>query len=216
MTTIPARNGTLDPTIRSLMGQTHRADEVRIHTIPGVELDASGWSEALFAVNVDDHGPVTKLWPAIDAALAPDDLIVTVDDDIVYAPNWLALIAAAAEQYPSDAIGFSGWNVASFLAGRNAYDFMSAPQERVDVLEGWAGVAYRRRFFDGVAILNPPPAFQFVDDVWISSRLAKKGINRRLIAFPQARPVNGDAPGLHTRHDFREMNRHAAIEGFSS
>ena len=113
-------------------------------------------------------------------------------------------------------VPFSGWDVDKFLAGTGRYRFKSAPSA-CDVLEGWSGAAYRRRFFDGVDIFDVPPVYKFVDDVWISSRLHRRGITRRLIATPTAfvsNPYPGGS-GLHTRYDFIEMNRLAAIDGFS-
>lgn len=219
MTTIAARNGTLGPTLASLAAnQIHEPDEILIYITPGCEYPATPFQNRLVqAITVrgsEDYGPVTKLGAVRDHSIDPDDLIVTVDDDIVYHPNWLAMVVSAAHEYPNDAIGFSGWNVGSFLDGTGSFEFLSPPGV-CDVLEGWAGAAYRKRFFDGVDILNSPPAFKFVDDVWISSQLAKKGIVRRMIAFPQARPADQNQQGLHTRHDFRELNRLAVIEGFS-
>ena len=170
-----------------------------------------------------DFGPVTKLGllgkngfghtPHTPAELRTtpiddDTLIITVDDDIFYKPTWLATILEATKRWPEDVIGFSGWNVGGFLEGTGSYQFAGAPSF-CDVIEGWAGVAYRKRFFDGIEILQSPPEFQFVDDVWISSQMMKKGIRRRLIAHPQAMPIDKNAPGLHTRLDFVELNRHA-------
>jgi hypothetical protein len=212
LTTIPSRLATLEPTIDSLLCQGVKADEIRLHVTPSCE--GKTIKLPITCVHVaKDWGPVTKLYAATDSRFAPDDLIITVDDDIYYKPNWLATILEAANRWPDNAIGFSGWNVGGFLEGTGSYQFASAPCF-VDVVEGWSGAAYRKRFFDGVDILNSPPAFQFVDDVWISSRLHKHGIKRRLVAFPMEKPIDSNAPGLHKRLDFVELNRHAVREGW--
>ena len=217
MTTIPSRVGKLDQTIESLLAQAFKPDEIRLHLTPATGIpreSALAWGAHVTAVPVEqDYGPVTKLYAVTDKQLDPSDLVVTVDDDIVYKPEWLAMVVGAAQTFTDDAIGFAGWDVKRFLDGSGVYIFKSAPSF-CDVLEGWAGAAYRVRFFDGVDIMRPPPAFHFVDDVWISSQLHKRGIKRRLIAFPQAKAIEGNGPGLHTRHDFVELNRQAAILGF--
>ena len=61
------------------------------------------------------------------------------------------------------------------------------PQElpaSVDVLEGYAGVLYRRHYLeiDHLALLSTgPPEARFADDVWISGMLAKWGIPRIVV-----------------------------------
>ena len=228
MTSHPGRNGMQGPTLKSLIEQERKADEIWLTLPPGCVMAAlppgERWVENRFRVSMPgfDRGPIMKLGALLAKDSehapehAPDDLIITVDDDIVYKPTWLAALVAAAESYPDDALGFSGWDVDKFLAGTGRYRFKSAPSA-CDVLEGWSGAAYRRRFFDGVDIFDVPPVYKFVDDVWISSRLHRRGITRRLIATPTAfvsNPYPGGS-GLHTRYDFIEMNRLAAIDGFS-
>ena len=54
----------------------------------------------------------------------------------------------------------------------------------VDVLEGYAGVLYRRHYLeiDHLALLSAgPPEARFADDVWISGMLAKWGIPRIVV-----------------------------------
>ncbi len=237
MTSIPSRLSTLTTTLNSLLTQTVRCPQIWINLPPNCSefwQDAEGnlypeglrgkWGIEDERIKVNyveqDYGPVTKLGALIKRPMGlgtlkldDDTLIITVDDDIIYKPKWLAMILEAAKRWPDDAIGFAGWNVGGFLEGTGSYQFATAPCF-VDVMEGWAGAAYRKRFFNDVDMMNYPPAFKFVDDVWISSVLNKRKIQRRLIAFPQAQPANPSAPGLHTRLDFVELNRNAVRNGF--
>ncbi|MGE0547635.1 MAG: hypothetical protein AB7O24_01125 [Kofleriaceae bacterium] len=214
MTTIPARNGTLLPTIASLLEQTRKPDEIRFYVVPGVDYPARGLHGApgvpLNCVPVDDIGPLTKLSAAVDPELPDDAIIVTVDDDIAYGRTWLETLIAGAERNRCEAVGFSGWDVASLIA-RNTFRMVRSG--RCDVLEGWSGAAYRRGWFEA-GILQPPPEFRCVDDVWISAYLHRRGISRRVIARPLCRPRD-EHPGLHNRADFRELNRRAAQLGFA-
>lgn len=221
LTTIPKRGKLLAQAINSIRRQSAVAmiDSLRINVPPGCSLEEPIESSSVPPINFTwldrDYGPVTKLYAINLGELEPDDLVITIDDDIMYKPTWLMTIMEAAAKHPNDALGFSGWNVGGFLAGSGAYDFVTPPGV-CDVLEGWAGAAYRHRFFDGVDMMNSPDAFKFVDDVWISSVLNKRGVVRRLIGFPQAMPIDSKAPGLHTRRDFVEMNRNAARAGWLS
>lgn len=234
LTTIPSRaRTTLPKTIESLLAQTVKPYSIELHCSPvvyagkqrppRVVVDGKTTDTVLFdgqevaeCWHPKDHGPIMKLMSVVDPSTHADDLIVTVDDDIVYKPTWLATIIEAANKHPNEAIGFSGWNVGGFLAGGDDFQW-STPPAYVDVLEGWSGAAYRRPFFEGVDILNAPPAFKFVDDVWISSVLHRRGIKRRTIGNPWVlcSPATEGDDGLHGRHDFKEMNRLAVIEGFS-
>ena len=209
MTSIPSRNGTLGPTLQSLLDQTRKADEIRLYLNDGCEGVSMPDVRCYWG---SDHGPVTKLSAALDASLPPDTIVVTADDDILYEPTWLGTLVAGAIAYPTDAVAMAGWNVGLFLQGGHAYQWKKAPAT-CDVIEGWAGVAYRRSFF-GPDVIEPPAEFKWVDDVWISSYLHRRGITRRLVHTPLARS-RSELPGLHNREDFVELNRRAAIIGFS-
>lgn len=211
LTTVPSRNGTLGPTIASLLAQTYKPNDIRLHVPPGaftVEGVTNLW--------VPDSGPITKISAVLDAGLPGDAIIITADDDVVYGPRWLETLVAGAEANRHSAVGMSGWNASGFLRGGGGhadnYQF-SASRRLCDVLEGWAGVAYRKEFFDD-DILYPPEPFFWVDDVWISSYLKKRGVDRRVLCPPMGRST-GRLPGLHNREDFVALNRRAAILGFS-
>jgi hypothetical protein len=66
----------------------------------------------------------------------------------------------------------------------------------VDVLEGYAGVLYRRHYLeiDQLALISAgPPEARFADDVWISGMLAKWGIPRIVV------PLTLEGGGLQAR-----------------
>jgi glycosyltransferase involved in cell wall biosynthesis len=169
-------------------------------------------------IGAEDIGPLTKLTAAKDLSLADDDLIVTVDDDIVYEPGWLAALVAEAERRPDEAVGFAGWNVPRFFEPPAKYeghtsklfDLVHQPAY-CDVLEGWAGVAYRRGFFD-VDIFAPDEVMRKQDDVLISAYLNRNGIKRYAFRRPMCKADN--RPGIHNRPDFVQICREAVIKGF--
>lgn len=215
-TTIPGREVSLAATLDSLRAQTRPPDEIRLHLDPfrpGYHYASNHYASIVHPAR--DRGPLTKLSAVLDPELADDTIIVTVDDDIVYEPTWLEQLLDAAALRPDEAIGMSGWNVRRMLASeRGGFEFVRPPAT-CDVLEGWSGALYRRRFFD-VDVMEAPDAFRCADDVWISSYLAARGIGRRVVCRPLAKEFDRTQLGLHNRPDFRELNRRAVLLGFTT
>lgn len=67
----------------------------------------------------------------------------------------------------------------------------------VDIIEGYSGCAYRRKFFDQSLIdySGAPKEAFYHDDVWISGRLAEKGIPRYVHPSDQSIGKNMRLPG---------------------
>jgi len=208
MTTIPRRNGTLGDTIASLLAQTYKAHEIRLYLTPGCEPISS-----VRCIATPDFGPITKLSAVKDEGLPPDAIVVTADDDQIYFSNWLSTLVDAAIRYPHEAVGFSGWDVGHFLRDPEHGNYEWSGLGPCDVLEGFAGVAYRRSFF-GQDLWQVPDACRYVDDVWISGYLSRRGIGRRRIGDKLNTSAAADQQGLHTRSDFVELNRKAATISF--
>lgn len=230
MTSTIARRGTLGPTLESLRAQTVRADEIRLHGEPSVITDsaldpfiADGTIKTAVA---RDRGPVTKLAILEDRKLRDDDILITVDDDIIYEPRWLETLLEGAAKHPDHAVGFCGWNAYDFLRAAKDNDpkggeyVWAAVPGPCDVLEGWAGIAYRRKFFyidplQGIpSVLCPLPMFRNVDDVWIAWHLHRRRVPRATIHHRMARERPDPIPGLHHLEDFVDLNRKAAIVAF--
>jgi hypothetical protein len=202
MTTIPSRASVIDETIGSLLQQTHRFDELRIYITHGTIHPRLAGAPRVIILPCIDRGPITKLSAAVDPGVHDSAIIITVDDDINYKRTWLETLMAAFECYPNDACGFSGWDVDWFLATGN---FKHAGQT-CDVLEGFAGVAYRKSWF-GPEILDPPDYARDVDDVWIGAYLHRKGITRRVVGSFMGTVMPNT--GLHNAPDFIAKNRFA-------
>ena len=218
LTTHPGRNGKVQPCIDSLLAQSYKPDEIRLYYGFGCKDLPSGCT----LIRSADHGPLTKLSAALDDTLAPDDLIVTADDDTRYKVAWLATLVAGAQKYPHNAVGFHGGDVDEILATKGARGWFDwKPGERpVDVLEGFCGVAYRRGFFTP-DLMDIPLAVRRMDDVWISYYLKCKGVVRtRLAPSPTpGTPTNLVAPdhhtlGLHHHPQWQPATRKAVLLTF--
>lgn len=221
MTSIPARNGTLIPTLMSLIHQSQMPDQIRLYLTDGCqrpksdigmhfdELSFGGLTPQVYWTT--DHGPLTKLSAAVDPGVPGDALIVTVDDDVIYDSNWLEHLVSTAKALPEDALGYSGWSIHDLIRG-GTYAWPKVG-ETCDVLEGWAGAAYRKRWFRPDLFVTPKEFF-WTDDVWISSYLEARGVKRRVIRTPMAKSIDHDRLAIHKRPDFVEINRRASRIGF--
>jgi len=225
LTTIPGRQELLSRAVLSIGMNTRRPDEIRIYREPGkTPVPIAGPN--IRVLDAKDIGPLTKLSAAADPTLPPDAIIVTADDDVIYGPTWLATLVKAAKDVGATpaAVGFCGWSARTLVTlGRFAWDRGYGDTE---VLEGWAGAAYRRKWFDQPtlrdpevdgSILRPPSEFRNVDDVWISAYLESRKIRRKVIApgpIPATPTPEGNASGLHTRPNWLEENRTACRIGF--
>ena len=174
--TIPSRVGHIRPTLRSLELQTHKPDLIqinipqistrqntaydvdRLETIIKQELhDCKG------VVNIvdQDYGPLTKLMGSLLANELDDDhdtLIITIDDDQVYCPDFVERLHDKSMQYPKHVVCLCGVSIgkAPFSYGlrfsrQMNYPFCNVyylkPDSPVDFVFGYGGVAYRRSFF---------------------------------------------------------------------
>src|SRR5262245_21182180 len=186
LSTLPPRAEFLALTIESLLVQTRRPDAIYVNVpfsarrapgpvdVPACLPELQGRAKNLHVIRTDDYGPGTKLLPAVQRVTDPDSIIITVDDDMIYHPKLVEVLAGASTLHKNWAVGFAGWNVAQnggFDRARSCF---------VDVLQGFAGAAYRRRFFrdDFVDAHRRHPMCFYVDDVWISGYLAEHGHSR--------------------------------------
>lgn len=193
LTSIPARLSRLEPTLKSLLAQDTAPAAIRIH-LPDFSLreqrhyEVPDWLLSLRAVRVvrgTDHGPATKLIPAL-ADGPPDQALIVVDDDMIYPPTLVADLTRHARAHPDAAIASSGWVVPADLTDRPSTwkgHLLKLPPNPVistlvrepfpvDVLQGFSGYLVRPRFFDLPRVLDygqAPKAAFYVDDVWLSA-----------------------------------------------
>ena len=153
LTTTPKRIAHVRTVIDSLLAQSKKADTI-ILNIPNIFFRSNeGYTipediealekEGKIAINrCNDFGPATKLIPSLSLVEEPDDIIITVDDDHIYPNEMVESLANAMEQNPNCACGGSGSIIFNFQTNPVRGD--NVP---VIILEGYAGIAYRRSFF---------------------------------------------------------------------
>ncbi|HME88230.1 MAG TPA: glycosyltransferase [Chthoniobacterales bacterium] len=202
LTTLPDRIGNLEPTIRSLLEQTRPPDEI-VLAIPQfsirqkMEYTVPAYLEGIPRVRLlrceKDWGPATKFISVVQEELAAGrgrTLIMVVDDDRIYPRDALEIFLHYHTQMPDAALCFRG-----ALIPRNLVWFLPkifrASQirevERVDVITGTASYLIQPRFFDSALwdYSNSPESAFYVDDIWISAQLDRRGVEKYVVPASQ-------------------------------
>jgi hypothetical protein len=211
LSTIPSRLPLLQTTLKSLLRQTVSPAQIRLNLPLSSRRESRAyvlpaWLTAMVSVQVvrcdRDWGPATKLIPSLETA-NPDQELLVVDDDRVYAAHLVEHLGRLAKQLPDAAVGLSGWVVPDDLVDRPTTVMgnllmrppcpvratrLRAPKQ-VDVLQGLSGYVVRPRFFDVAALTDystAPDAAFYADDVWISAhcRVPKLVVPMRRTNFP--------------------------------
>ena len=109
LTSYPARIGTVNQTIESLLNQTMKADKVILwlapEQFPNKEADLPQQlldlrNKGLTIDWYHDIKSYKKLIPTLKKY--PDALIVTADDDLLFAPNWVETLYTGYLKHPND------------------------------------------------------------------------------------------------------------------
>ncbi len=204
LTSIPPRFGGLKPVLLSLLSQG--ADIVCL-TVPhrydrfAGSFELPDLPSGITVLHSDiDHGPATKLLPALRAF--PKAQIAVCDDDCIYGAGWLDALLGSSQH--GNAVTGQGWSVTR-LKRRGALP------PNTDVAQGFSGILTCADYFDEDIFHIPEPAWP-VDDIWISAQLARRGIS--LLPCPAARQcvTTLDAPkglqderfGGHSRASLNE------------
>ena len=183
----------IQPGLRTILEQTNVLYEVHLNIpyayqyqkihIPDWLADWQQQYPHLKIFRTADFGPVTKIYPTLQRVSNPNQLIITVDDDLLYEDGFILAHLDARERYPECAIGFAGiTSIEEHEVGR--YHFASTTPEdiRVRMLEGYKTISYRRRFFteefDEFALSH------WNDDVAISAYLGYKNIHKLVLKCP--------------------------------
>lgn len=198
MSTTPYRINELEPTLKTLLHQNANIKSIYLN-IPHVfkrdnleyKIPASlANNQKIKIIRCDDYGPATKLLGVLEKVELPTNaIIVTVDDDVLYPTNLVLQLAYAAKQHPDHAIGIMGANVDYNAVGEIPSDSelglikIKVPNAQVSILQGYAGVAYRRSFFDTTifSVLTAPRDCINSDDLYLSFYLAKHDITRQVL-----------------------------------
>jgi len=171
LTTIPTRLQSkygydIKYCLDSLLEQNHEDYEVHLN-IPyifkrtGEEYIIPDWMEnytnndKFNLFRTEDYGSATKLIPTLERT-EDEDIIVVVDDDIVYHPEMLNEHVNNRITWPEYVVGYDGMrsrnNDGTFSGHfRDSRDYYYTANKRnalVDIIQHYKSVSYYRRFFE--------------------------------------------------------------------
>lgn len=194
LTTIPNRlnshqnGGGLKPVLDRLTTLTYNNYEIHLN-IPYVNKKTNEtyhipeWlnlydNNILKIFRTEDYGSITKLLPTVERIENPNDIIITIDDDLNYMDGFIEYHLKKRETYEDSAIGFAGIGSLD-----NSCHFCTTVQKdvRVKILEGYKTVSYKKSFFD-----NDFKKFvigNWNDDMIISAYLGMKNIKKYVISY---------------------------------
>jgi len=117
------------------------------YIIPKWLQDING-REKLRIFRTEDYGPATKLYPTVQRITDPNQLIIVVDDDLIYESRLIEGHLTLRERNDDVVWGFAGLNNLGekFKDARDRFVIGVNHDVRVGIIEHYKSVSYRRRF----------------------------------------------------------------------
>src|SRR6266576_6359496 len=198
LSTVPDRINNLRPTIRSLLKQTRPPDEI-VLAIPEFSIrEQRPYAVPEYVSRLPrlrvlhcrrDWGPATKFIRIVREELAAgrgNTLIMVVDNDPIYLRDALETYLHYNEQLPDAALCFRGAAMPRNLDWRNAKMICASELRQPQlaaVITGCGSYLIQPRFFDESLwdYSNAPNGAFYMDDIWISGWLSRKGVKRYVV-----------------------------------
>lgn len=200
LTTVPNRLSTITPNcgirpcIETLINQSNKNFEIHIniphfntksHEVYQIPqwLQDYEYHGLVQLYRTHDFGACTKLVPTVLRLTNPDDIIVTVDDDIQYNDGFIDYHLKKRIQYPNAALGFAG---ISSIDNTAHFCTTMSKDTRVKILEGYKTVSYKREFFKDdflSEILTDTACKSWNDDILFSAYMGKHQIEKYVVNY---------------------------------
>ena len=96
----------------------------------------------------EDYGPATKLLPCLQEYTSNDDIIITIDDDVLLENHVIEELIEYHKKYPNNVLGFMGIIDGIFIHS----EYLTLIGQNVapinDIMGGYRSILYPRRVFD--------------------------------------------------------------------
>lgn len=208
LTTTNTRLGLLFYTFQSLQRQSYRHFNIVVniskepYLFDSGIIDSPDWlaGDNVIVNYVKNSGSYRKLLPLINE-IAATDLIITADDDVLYAEDWLSKIVDNAMRHSESIICGRARtikkNIFGFFQNYANWSIVDKSQHGMDLIPiGCAGVAYRKELLD-LNFLNDEVYAKLAptaDDIWF--RLAS--LRKHTKVFIEPNIENGCIYMQHT------------------
>lgn len=135
-------------------------------------------SDKLKIFRTEDYGSITKILPTLNRIQDPEQIIITVDDDLEYMDGFIEYHLEKRKHYPNDALGFAG--IGSI--GGDCHLCTTVKKDiRVKILEGYKTASYKRGFFEDD--FEDFATGSWSDDVTISAYLGMNRIKKFVLHY---------------------------------
>jgi hypothetical protein len=153
----------------------------------------------------DDYGPVTKIYPTIKRISNPNQLIIVVDDDLIYESRLIEGHINLRKNDDNVVWGYAGLNNIGekFGDARDRFVIGVNNPVRVSIIEHYKSVSYRRRMFDD-DFNEDFLSKGWSDDELVSAYMGMKGFVKMV--------GNTEFIPKHTNED--EWRKYGVVESF--
>lgn len=218
LTTIPSRLSSdkygdwgIKSCIESLQNQNY--DDYEIHfNIPNFNKSTNeeyiipDWLNNYDKIKIfrtEDLGPATKLIPTVERLTDPEDVIIVADDDLIYCPDMVQAHVDNQMKWKEEIIGYDGMRsrnddgtfASRFNDSRDYYFTSIHFSSKVDILQHYKTVSYKRRYFEDDFFDFVKEYYSWSDDLLIAGYFASKKRDRIVETHPLI-------PYLETYEDF--------------
>jgi len=203
LTTIPTRlvseySYDIKYCLESLLNQTY--DDYEVHfNIPHIykktneEYIIPEWlvkleqeNKKLKIFRTEDYGTVTKSLPTILRVTNPETIIIVVDDDLVYNSELVSEHVKNQSKWVDNPVGYDGMRsrnedgtfASHFRDSRDYYFSATHRDSRVDILQHYKSISYKRRYFENDFENYILENNHWNDDLLMSAYFAGKKVDR--------------------------------------
>lgn len=203
LTTIPSRltgiygESGIKGCLNSLQNQTYTNYEVHfniphIHKQSGQEYVIPNWLQELDRFKIfrtEDLGPATKLVPTVERIVDSDTTIIVVDDDLIYHEDLVKEQVNNQKKFEESVVGYDGLRSRdNFFKDVRDYFFTSNYRNsRVDILQHYKSVSYKRRYFENDFFDFVKENLTWHDDLLVSAYFSYKKRDR-IATFHESDP----------------------------
>jgi hypothetical protein len=135
--------------------------------------------------NLEDLGPITKVYYTVHRLTDPEDIIIVCDDDLVYHRSMISQQVTNQIKYDNTAVGYDGNQGEGnpFDDDLRNYKIVSTYKNvYVNTLQHYKTVSYKRKFFKEDFNLEFV-TISYNDDIVMSAYMGKHGIKRMVTSY---------------------------------
>jgi len=147
---------------------------------------------------LEDMGPITKVYYTLDRISDPEQLIIVLDDDMLYRKNLIEEHIENQKKFPNCVVGYDALAQVDNEYDDIRYHWCSGLRKsiRVKILQHWKTISYKRKYFGEDFRNFVDENFIWNDDILVSAYMAYRKINRIVTYHPTD----------NTKHEYEDLD----------